>query len=41
MDPAMERVIKHLFQKDQEGTSRHLKLTGFNYEAHVFQRPKY
>jgi len=32
MDPAMERVIKHLFQKDQEGTSRHLKLTGFNYE---------
>jgi hypothetical protein len=26
MNPAMERVIKHLFQKDQEGTSRHLKL---------------
>ena len=32
MDPAMERVIKYLFQKDQEGTTRHLKLTGFNYD---------
>lgn len=32
MDPALERMIKCLFQKDQEGTSRHLKLTGFDYD---------
>ncbi|KAL9117781.1 MAG: hypothetical protein Q9187_005677 [Circinaria calcarea] len=32
MDPAMEHVIKYLFQKDQEETTRHLMLTGFNYD---------
>ena len=32
MDPAMERVIKYLFQGNQEGTTRHLMLTGFNYD---------
>ena len=32
MDSTMERVIKYLFQKDQEGIARHLMLTGFNYD---------
>ena len=32
MDPAMERAIKYLFQQNQDGTTRHLMLTGFNYE---------
>lgn len=32
MDPAMEHVIKNIFQKDQEGTTRHPMLTGFNYD---------
>lgn len=37
MNPAMERVIKHLFQKDQEGTSRHLKLIPGNWRVTMTQ----
>jgi hypothetical protein len=32
MDPALERAIKYLFRQEQEGSTRHLMLTGFNYD---------
>ena len=32
MDPTIERAIKYLFQQNQDGTTRYLMLTRFNYE---------
>ncbi|KAL2046819.1 hypothetical protein N7G274_000837 [Stereocaulon virgatum] len=32
MDPVLVRAIKYLFRQEQEGPTRHLMLTGFNYD---------